>query len=97
MKVLVRGLMWIGVFSASIAFAEYEMIRLISGGIILFIAACSLGAVAFALYRAPQGAERMDGFHAEGWHYPSPVPAVPLTSRLSATRFGLALRLIVYT
>ena len=97
MKEIVRASIWVGVFCAGTALVEYEMIRFIGSGIVICLTACSLAAVIIALFRAPHGSEGLDGLELEQGAYPFCMRAVPLTSRLSATRLGVALRLIIHT
>jgi len=46
-----------------VAWVEYRMVTRIGGVLILFAVALILGALSVALFCAPEGYERPDGFH----------------------------------
>jgi hypothetical protein len=56
---------WIhrGVLSAGILLAGYEILQRLGGSFVVFAVVCALATIAGALYFAPIGHERADGFH----------------------------------
>jgi hypothetical protein len=59
----VAGLMCLGSLYAGALWIEYQTTLLLGTGCFLFAAGSALTLLAAALYRAPQGHERRDGFH----------------------------------
>ena len=57
------GLMCLGSFYAGALWIEYQTALLLGAGCFLFVAGSALTFVAAALYHAPEGHERRDGFH----------------------------------
>jgi hypothetical protein len=61
---------------------EYQTALLLGNGCFLFAAGSALGLLAAALWRAPEGYERADGFHSRPRKQPSGfVPAVRPSQR----------------
>jgi hypothetical protein len=57
------GLMCLGSFYAGALWIEYQTAVLLGAGCFLFAVGSALTSLAAALYRAPEGHERRDGFH----------------------------------
>ena len=57
------GLISLASFCAGAALVEYEIAWRVGGAFILLAGACGLAVVSRALYTAPEGDERADGFH----------------------------------
>jgi hypothetical protein len=57
------GLMCLGSLYAGALCIEYQTALLLGTGCFLFAAGSALALLAAALYRAPEGHERADGFH----------------------------------
>ena len=57
------GLMCLGSFYAGALWIEYQTAVLLGAGCFLFAVGSALTFLAAALYRAPEGYERRDGFH----------------------------------
>jgi len=57
------GLIFLAAFCASAVLVEYEIAWRVGGAFILLAGACGLAVVSRALYTAPEGDERADGFH----------------------------------
>jgi len=49
--------------SGGILLAEYEILQRLGGSFVLFAVVCALATIGGALYLAPIGHERADGFH----------------------------------
>jgi hypothetical protein len=77
-----RGWIYLGSFSAGTVFVEYEILQRLGGAFVLLATLSVFAAVAGALYRAPQGAERADALHIRRRHRPSILlPAVRPSQR----------------
>ena len=59
------GLMCLGSFYAGALWIEYQTAVLLGAGCFLFAVGSALTFLAAALYRAPEGHERRDGFHVQ--------------------------------
>ena len=57
------GLIFFASFCAGAVLVEYEIAWRVGGAFILLAGACGLAVVSCALYTAPEGDERADGFH----------------------------------
>jgi len=57
------GLMCLGSLYAGALWIEFQTVLLLGTGGFLFADGSALGALATALWRAPEGYERRDGFH----------------------------------
>lgn len=62
MKKIIR-LVWLALFCVGAVWVEYEMALHFGSGLILFLIASLLAALSGALFCAPEGYERADGFH----------------------------------
>jgi hypothetical protein len=58
----IAGLICLGSFYAGALWIEYQTTLLLGAGCSLFVAGSALTFLAVALYRAPEGHERHDGF-----------------------------------
>ena len=59
----IAGLICLGSFCAGALWIEYQTTVLLGAGCSLFVAGSAFTFLAVALYRAPEGHERHDGFH----------------------------------
>ena len=59
------GLISLALFCAGAVLVEYEIAWRVGGAFIFLAGACGLAVVSRALYTAPEGEERADGFHKE--------------------------------
>jgi hypothetical protein len=59
----IMGLICLASFCLGVVWVEYEMVSHFGKMLILFAVAPVLGALLIALFRAPKGYERPDGFH----------------------------------
>jgi hypothetical protein len=59
------GLTCLGSFYAGALWIEYQTVLLLGTGCFLFAVGSALTLLAAALYRAPEGHERRDGFHVQ--------------------------------
>jgi hypothetical protein len=57
------GLISLALFCAGAVLIEYEIAWRVGGAFIFLAGACGLAVVSPALYTAPEGEERADGFH----------------------------------
>ena len=57
------GLISLAAFCAGAVLVEYEIASRFGGAFIILAGACGLAVVSLALYTAPGGDERADGFH----------------------------------
>jgi hypothetical protein len=57
------GLISLAAFCAGAVLVEYEIAWRVGGAFILLAGGCGLAVVSRALYTAPEGDERADGFH----------------------------------
>ena len=64
---------WIyrGALCAGILLAEYEILQRLGGSFVLFAVVCALATIGGALYLAPIGHERADGFRLRARKEPS--------------------------
>ena len=77
----IAGLMCLGSLYAGALWIEYQTALLLGTGCFLFAAGSALTLLAAALYRAPEGHERPDGFHVQAAE--SPVRAWFVSLRFS--------------
>jgi hypothetical protein len=78
----VAGLMCLGSLYAGALWAEYQIALLLGTGWFLLVGGSAFTLLAAALYRAPEGHERADGFHIRPRKRPSRfVPAVRPSQR----------------
>jgi hypothetical protein len=59
----IMGLICLALFCLGAAWVDYEIVLHFGSVLILFAVAPVLGALLIALFRAPKGYERPDGFH----------------------------------
>lgn len=64
----ITGSIYLALFCVGVVWVEYEMVLRFGSMFILFAAAPFLGALLVALFRAPEGYERPDGFHFRPRH-----------------------------
>ena len=74
------GLISLASFCAGAVLVEYEIAWRVGGAFILLAGACGLAVVSRALYTAPKGDERADGFHICRPNRRSGIRAVALSN-----------------
>ena len=59
----IGGLICLGAIYTTVLWIEYQTALLLGAACFLLTAGSALALLAIALYRAPEGRERLDGFH----------------------------------